>query len=618
MESKLEDLRKWFGKGKKGDWVRVGTDGEIKGQCAREPGEGKPKCMPRDKAHSMSKKDRASSARRKRRQDPMADRPGTGNKPIMVKTDKKESVNEASKVPAGMKFIASYVYKDANGKDHTHTHFRKGKKMTDPVVVHIDGKEWKTFQSFTKSKQAAINHIKGMKESVNESSNINKFKTAAREFDRNKDRNFQSVGDALSTIALRMRMMQSGKSKTGYSDIKGQEIIQKSASRIQGIVNNTFDKEEGKEIRKLLTKHGLYNKGAMGPIMKLTYNTEEKKAVKESINEATVTRSDFDKLKKGDEITITYDSSIRSGTTNTFVVKSKSRSNKYNVDKVTMQLKGKPGGMKFFLYSRGGKDATLALGDMAASMKSYKINESVELEEMNVSKQTNKELMMFYRKYKGKKGEIIRSVTKELIKRGLVKESVEEARQMKDPKKDVMVVKKGKVIVIDKGKEKEYLKKGWELAEESLDEKNVPTNPSLWAKFKAQAKAKFDVYPSAYANGWAAKKYKAAGGSWKKESVDHNAPKSFEELRDIFAGVREDTVNEDFRKLAVKGMGTEKKGEARVGLELDYYDGSGTKRMGKITKVTAQGYIVRDDKDGKNRQFRFHDRAKAKELLGKG
>ena len=97
-ETKLEDLRKWFGKGKKGDWVRVGTDGEIKGDCAREPGEGKPKCMPRSKAYSMSKKDRASSARRKRRQDPMADRPGTGNKPIMVKTDKKESVemNEAS------------------------------------------------------------------------------------------------------------------------------------------------------------------------------------------------------------------------------------------------------------------------------------------------------------------------------------------------------------------------------------------------------------------------------------------------------------------------------------------------------------------------------------------
>ena len=94
---RVEDLRKWFGKGKKGDWVRVGTDGEIKGQCAREPGEGKPKCMPRSKAHSMDKKDRASSARRKRRADPQADRPGTGNKPIMVKTDKKESVEMQEK-----------------------------------------------------------------------------------------------------------------------------------------------------------------------------------------------------------------------------------------------------------------------------------------------------------------------------------------------------------------------------------------------------------------------------------------------------------------------------------------------------------------------------------------
>ena len=49
-----------------------------------------------------------------------------------------------------------------------------------------------------------------------------------------------------------------------------------------------------------------------------------------------------------------------------------------------------------------------------------------------------------------------------------------------------------------------------------LMEKNVPTNPSKWAYYKAQAKKKFDVYPSAYANGWAAKQYKAAGGSWKK------------------------------------------------------------------------------------------------------
>lgn len=48
-------------------------------------------------------------------------------------------------------------------------------------------------------------------------------------------------------------------------------------------------------------------------------------------------------------------------------------------------------------------------------------------------------------------------------------------------------------------------------------EKNVPTNPSKWAYYKGQAKKKFDVYPSAYANAWAAKQYKAAGGKWRKE-----------------------------------------------------------------------------------------------------
>ena len=48
---------------------------------------------------------------------------------------------------------------------------------------------------------------------------------------------------------------------------------------------------------------------------------------------------------------------------------------------------------------------------------------------------------------------------------------------------------------------------------------NVPTNPELWSKAKAMAKAKFRVYPSAYANGWAVKWYNDHGGGWKKEST---------------------------------------------------------------------------------------------------
>ena len=45
--------------------------------------------------------------------------------------------------------------------------------------------------------------------------------------------------------------------------------------------------------------------------------------------------------------------------------------------------------------------------------------------------------------------------------------------------------------------------------------KPKPTKPSLWSRAKAEAKKKFDVYPSAYANAWAAKWYKGKGGGWR-------------------------------------------------------------------------------------------------------
>ena len=71
-----------------------------------------------------------------------------------------------------------------------------------------------------------------------------------------------------------------------------------------------------------------------------------------------------------------------------------------------------------------------------------------------------------------------------------------------------------------------YKKKYGHVKEETeqLDEKNVPTSPEKWAQAKSQAKSKFDVYPSAYANGWAAKKYKEMGGDWKSVKEDTDDP----------------------------------------------------------------------------------------------
>ena len=45
--------------------------------------------------------------------------------------------------------------------------------------------------------------------------------------------------------------------------------------------------------------------------------------------------------------------------------------------------------------------------------------------------------------------------------------------------------------------------------------KAIPTNPSLYARVKAEAKRKFKVYPSAYANGWLVRTYKKRGGGYR-------------------------------------------------------------------------------------------------------
>jgi hypothetical protein len=78
-----EDLRKWF----KQKWVRMDTKGNIKGDCARDPGEGKPKCLPQARAHALGKEGRAAAARRKRREDPDPDRRGA---PINVRTEEND------------------------------------------------------------------------------------------------------------------------------------------------------------------------------------------------------------------------------------------------------------------------------------------------------------------------------------------------------------------------------------------------------------------------------------------------------------------------------------------------------------------------------------------------
>ena len=136
---KMEDLRKWFGKGKEGGaggggWDRYNTKGERMGKCAREPGEPKPKCLSKEKAAKMSKSEIAAAVRRKREQDPVADRSGKGGAPKMVsnkideRTLTKGEENKKEDYVKGMKKSAK-DFKARYGKDYKSVMYATATKM---------------------------------------------------------------------------------------------------------------------------------------------------------------------------------------------------------------------------------------------------------------------------------------------------------------------------------------------------------------------------------------------------------------------------------------------------------------------------------------------------------
>jgi predicted RNA binding protein YcfA (HicA-like mRNA interferase family) len=88
-----EDLRQWFDpKHPDGGWKRINSKGEVIGDCAREPGEPKPKCMSNQKRNELSKKERASAVRAKRKHDSDPERKGA---PINVSNFGKGKLSES-------------------------------------------------------------------------------------------------------------------------------------------------------------------------------------------------------------------------------------------------------------------------------------------------------------------------------------------------------------------------------------------------------------------------------------------------------------------------------------------------------------------------------------------
>lgn len=74
----MAQLKQWL----KQDWVRIGTDGSIKGKCGTSANKKRPdRCLPRRKALSLTKAERAATAKKKKRA-------GAKNKTVVANTPK--------------------------------------------------------------------------------------------------------------------------------------------------------------------------------------------------------------------------------------------------------------------------------------------------------------------------------------------------------------------------------------------------------------------------------------------------------------------------------------------------------------------------------------------------
>ena len=126
-EQLSEDLRAWFGKGGEGGaggggWDRYNTKGERIGKCGeRKAGEGKPKCLSKEKAAALrssgGKKAIAAAVRKKRREDPNPQRQG-----------KADMVSNKTKNESLEYYVKEGICPQCNGEMVSEALFTEGKK----------------------------------------------------------------------------------------------------------------------------------------------------------------------------------------------------------------------------------------------------------------------------------------------------------------------------------------------------------------------------------------------------------------------------------------------------------------------------------------------------------
>jgi len=169
----------------------------------------------------------------------------------------------------------------------------------------------------------------------------------------------EAMGDSESMSEDEKAKVLKSMLKAGSNKKDAEELIKTHYDYVSGMYKNTTPSKKAEIIVTL---------GA----------TDQSEQV--DISESVMDQKMWDKIKKGDKLTISYDDSISGGNKVTLVVVSKNIVGKQRVGKMTMKRADGSSKFKFYIYNRDGKMG-LAIGNLAASMTDV-VMESEDVEDL--------------------------------------------------------------------------------------------------------------------------------------------------------------------------------------------------------------------------------------------
>ena len=144
--------------------------------------------------------------------------------------------------------------------------------------------------------------------------------------------------------------------------------------------------------------------------------------------------------------------------------------------------------------------------------------------------------------------------------------------------------------------------------------KNTPTNKALYNRVKAEAKKKFDTWPSAYASAWLVKTYKKRGGGYRKAEMGMEVDEYgqggmlYGDQAYMYGG--EDTDMEEYAKGGGIPQRYKNKGFTKVGAKKKSTS-PGKKWM--VLAKKGDKYKIVHGGDSNMKDFKQHGSAKRKE-----